>query len=73
MNKIKNNDLTEARKHDTNFRFIDDLNSISDGGKFETRYCDIYQKELGLFKETLINMKLLFGLRYQNYEWNISS
>ena len=29
-------------KHSTTFRFIDDLNSVNDGGKFETNYCYVY-------------------------------
>ena len=33
------------------FRFIDDLNSISDGGEFESNYSNIYPEELQLGKE----------------------
>ena len=33
------------------FRFIDVLNSISDGGEFESSYSNIYPKELQLGKE----------------------
>ena len=33
------------------FKFIDDLNSINDGGEFETNYCDISSKELELGQE----------------------
>ena len=33
------------------FRFIDDLNSINDGGKFESNYSNIYLEELQLGKE----------------------
>ena len=61
MNKIKKNDLIKAQKFYANFRSIYDLNSINDGGKCETRYYDIYQKELELGKEILLNMKLVFG------------
>ena len=34
---------------------------VVNGGKCETRYYDIYRKELELGKEILINMKLVFG------------
>ena len=51
MNKLKKNDLTKARKLCNIFRFIDDLNSINDGGKFESSYCNIYPEESYLGKE----------------------
>ena len=36
MNKLKKNDLIKARNLCNIFRFIDDLNSINDGGEFES-------------------------------------
>ena len=33
------------------FWFIDDLNSINDGGEFRSNYSDIYTEELQLGKE----------------------
>ena len=36
MNKLKKNDLIKARKLRNIFRFIDDLNSIHDGGEFDS-------------------------------------
>ena len=45
------------------FRFIDDLNSISDGGEFESSYSNIYPEELQLGKEKiLINMRPVFWI-----------
>ena len=51
MNKVKKKDLIKARKLCNMFRFIDDLNSINDGGKFESSYSNIYPEELQLGKE----------------------
>ena len=51
MNELKKNDLIKARKRCNIFRFIDDLNSINDGGKFESNYSNIYPEELQLGKE----------------------
>ena len=51
MNELKKNDLIKARKLCNIFRFIDDLISINDGGKFESYYSNIYPEELQLGKE----------------------
>ena len=51
MNELKKNDLIKARKICNIFRFIDDLNSINDGGEFESNYSNIYPEELQLGKE----------------------
>ena len=51
MNDLRKNDLTEARKLYNIFRFINDLNSINDGGEFESSYSGIYIEELQLGKE----------------------
>ena len=51
MNERKKNDLIKARTLCNIFRFIDDLNSIIDGGEFESNYCNIYPEELQLGKE----------------------
>ena len=51
MNELKKNDLIKARKFCNIFRFIDDLNSINDGGEFESNYSNIYPEELQLGKE----------------------
>ena len=51
MNELKKNDLIKARKVCNIFRFIDDLNSINDGGEFESNYYNIYPEELQLGKE----------------------
>ena len=51
MNELKKNDPVKARKLCNIFRFIDDLNSINDGGEFESSYSNIYSKELQLGKE----------------------
>ena len=51
MNKLKKNYLIKTRKLCNIFRFTDDLNSISDGGEFESSYSSIYQEELQPGKE----------------------
>ena len=51
MNELKKNDLIKTKKNCVIFRFIDDLNSINDGGEFESNYSDIYPEELQLGKE----------------------
>ena len=51
MNKLKENDLIKARKLCNIFRFIDDLNAISDGGEFESNFSNIYPDESHLGKE----------------------
>ena len=51
MNELKKNDLIKARKRNI-FRFIDNLNSINDGGEFVCfNYSNIYPEELQLGKE----------------------
>ena len=50
MNDLKKNNLIKARKLCNIFRFIDDLNTINDGGEFESSYSNIYT-ELQLGKE----------------------
>ena len=51
-NELKKNDLIKARKLCNIFRFIDDLNSINDGGEFKSNYSNIYPEELQLGKES---------------------
>ena len=51
MNELKKNDLIKTKKICISFRFIDDLNSINDGGEFESNYSDIYPEALQLGKE----------------------
>ena len=51
MNELKKNDLIKARKLCNIFRFIDDLNSINNGGEFESNYSNIYPEELPLGKK----------------------
>ena len=41
MNELKKNNLIKARKLCNIFRFIDDLNSINDGGEFKSNYSNI--------------------------------
>ena len=48
MNELKKNDVIKARTLCNILRFIDDLNSINDGGEFESSYSNIYPKELQL-------------------------
>ena len=51
MNELKKDDLIKARKLCNIFRFIGDLNSINDGGEFESNYSNIYPEELQLGQE----------------------
>ena len=51
MNELKNNNLIKARKLCNIFRFINDLNSINNGGEFESNYSNIYLEEFQLGKE----------------------
>ena len=44
MNELKKNDLIKARKLCNIFRFIDDLNSVNDGGEFESNHSKKLQK-----------------------------
>ena len=46
MNKLKKNDIIEARKVCNIFRFINDLNYINDVGELESSYSNIYAEEL---------------------------
>ena len=57
MNKLKKNYLIKARKLCNIFRFIDDLNSINDGGELESNYSNMYPEELQLGKENTDNMR----------------
>ena len=60
MNELKKNDLIKARKLCNIFRFIDDLNSINDGGEFESSFSKIYPDELQLGKENTDKHKASF-------------
>ena len=51
MNELKDNDLIKGRKLCNIFRFLGDLDSINNGGKFESKYSNTYPKELQLGKE----------------------
>ena len=51
INELKENDLIKARKLRNVFRFIDDLNSVNDGGEFESNYSNIYPEQLQLGKK----------------------
>ena len=60
------NDLTRATKIRNLFRFIDDLNMINDGGKFENNFKDIYSEELQLNKDNFEASFLDFQIKIQN-------
>ena len=60
MKELKKNDLIKARKLCNIFRFIDDLNSINDGGKFEGNYSNIYPEELQLGRENTDKLEASF-------------
>ena len=59
MNKLKKDDLIKGRKLCKIFRFIYDLNSINDGGEFESS-SKIYPEELKLAKENTDKNKASF-------------
>ena len=46
MNELKKNDLIKERLFCNIFRFIDHLNSINDGGEFESSFSNISPEEL---------------------------
>ena len=60
MNELKKNELIKVRKHCNIFRFINDLNSINDGGEFESTFFKIYSEELQLSKENTDKRKASF-------------
>ena len=60
MNELRKNDLIKARKLCNIFRFINDLNSIDDGGEFESNYSNIYPEELQLGKENTDKHETIF-------------
>ena len=60
MNELPKNDLTKARKLCNIFRFTDDLNSINDGGEFESNYSNIYPEEFQLGKENIDKLEASF-------------
>ena len=45
MNELKKNDLIKARTFCNIFRFIDELNSINDGGDFKSNYSNTYAEK----------------------------
>ena len=51
MNEFNKYDLIKATKLCNVFRFIDDSNSVNDGGEFKSNYSNIYPEELQLSKE----------------------
>ena len=70
------NKLTEEEWPNT-FRFTDDLNSISDGGEFESSYFNIYPEKLRLGKENTVknetsflelDIKIMDGKFHFNYK-----
>ena len=65
MNKLKKNDVIKAKKFCNMFRFINDLNSINDGGDFESNFSKIYPEELQLCKENTDKHEAsCFGFRH---------
>ena len=60
MNEPKKNGLIKAKKLCNIFRFINDLNTINDGGEFEGSYSNIYRGELQLVKENTNKHKANF-------------
>ena len=60
MKKLKKVDKRKARRYGNVFRFIDDLNSMNDGGEFERSFGEIYPPELELKKENSNNDQASF-------------
>ena len=70
MNKLKRNDLIKARNI---CGFINDLNSINNGGEFESNCSNLCPEELELGKEnTGKHEASFFGFRHQNKGWKAS-
>ena len=51
LKNIQKTDIARARRLANNFRFIDDLAAINDGGEFSRSYLEIYPPELELSRE----------------------
>ena len=62
INKLKKNDLFKSGKLCNIFRFVDDLNSINDGGEIESSYSNIYPEELQLGKENIDKHEAIFWI-----------
>ena len=60
LKKTKKSNNILARKFGKTFRFIDDLNTINDGGEFEKHWTEIYPSELELKKENKDNDHVIF-------------
>ena len=60
LKSIKNTNYEVARKFANIFRFINDLNAISDGNEFENHHNEIYPSELILKKENTSHTKTTF-------------
>ena len=64
MNELKKNDQIKARKLCNIFRFIDYLNSINDGGEFESSFSNISPEELQQGKENTDKHETSFLVLY---------
>jgi len=51
VDSLRRIDFARAKKFVNNYRFIDDLAALNDGGEFERSHKSIYPKELTLKKE----------------------
>ena len=51
VDSLRRIDFARAKKYVNNYRFIDDLSALNDGGEFERSHKSIYPKELTLKKE----------------------
>ena len=51
IQKLKKDDYARAKKYSNNYRFIDDLAALNDGGEFDRSRSQIYPKELQSAKE----------------------
>ena len=61
VKNLQRTNYGRARKYNKNFRFIDDLGTINDGGQFERSHNEIYPEELLLNKENEVDTNAPFG------------
>ena len=60
IKKLEKEDFARARRYINNFRFIDDLSTLNDGGEFLKSCGEIYPEELQLKKENTDDTQATF-------------
>ena len=65
VDRLRRIDFARAKKYVNNYRFIDDLSALNDGGEFERSHKSIYPKGINKNKRKIIMeyMSTLLGKR----------